>query len=336
MNHRLFIGISVLLFGLGHVTAQNVKTMTETTTVSVFNNDCKKTTTFYYDQDDNKILHGPMTVKGTVNNTQDPNNTFKFRCNESVNYVHGKENGKYKYSQKTDKKTTSGYGRLKTVTKTNTIDSVSGAYKEGNPDGVWIFYYSYKEATVGGSSHNKLISTSLTFKNGVLAGYKNNEGVSINFTTVVDTETGTPFALVSGKIDEYTIRNGIVTNYFQRKNGDITPIDDIQLKKILPTVKNPLSKETLTALYQAGFGLVRCVSTVPQFDLTSYFQSSSMYSRLSKNSPLQFYYMPVRMDKETTNGPCIISGPTCKRYTNYPEYKNQTAYENQRLESAKQ
>ena len=94
-----------------------------------FDNDlfthCIATYKFYYDDDDNKIMHGTCVVKG--DDWWGVNKEIKLKTNASANYTDGKLNGSFTMSQTGTKRGSSSSWSFK------------ASFNNGVPNGIWTY-----------------------------------------------------------------------------------------------------------------------------------------------------------------------------------------------------
>ena len=258
MKHRiLFLALTLCAVC---ATAQTKKVQTETISRDILNNDCKETTSFYYDDNDNKTLHGKYTLRC---NTQWANggDSYKFITNEDANYTDGLLNGTYTYNHTLEKKqqatlryTTPPYYRKATgIDKAN--NKASGSYKMGKADGKWTISYMTKSLLNNEVTNDKKGNISLQMDNGRLAGvnFSNGEKYTINY--YIDTTDEDTLSLVSGRCGKYTIHNGLIVSHFIRLNNDVSPIDDADLSTEIKTYVNPL--DHFYPLLEKGFRIAQ-------------------------------------------------------------------------------
>lgn len=229
--------------------AQTIQTTTETTYID--SDECKKTSSFYYDENDQKVLHGPCIIK--ADNKDNSNANFKriFFYEEKMNYKHGKEDGAYSKVRKLD-------NQYKYRSMANTRESASvqiqtkitGFYKEGRKEGVWNYFQKANEESIYDSYDYTEV-----YRNDTLIEYTNRmTGEHFNYKYVADKESGETKRLKSGIIDGYKVKDGIVQSHFIRLNGDVSPIEDDAIKDYLSHAENPV--ELLPILVEHGYTLV--------------------------------------------------------------------------------
>lgn len=258
MKHRiLFLALTLCAVC---ATAQTKKVQTETISRDILNNDCKETTSFYYDDNDNKTLHGKYTLRC---NTQWANggDSYKFITNEDANYTDGLLNGTYTYNHTLEKKqqatlryTTPPYYR-KAIGINKANNKASGSYKMGNADGVWTISYMTKSSLNNEVSEDKKGNISFRMDNGRLAGVNFSNGEKYTIYYHIDTNKGDTTCLVSGKCGKYTIHNNLIVSHFIRLNNDVSPIDDADLSSEIKTFVNPL--DHFYPLLEKGFRIAQ-------------------------------------------------------------------------------
>ena len=246
--------VTSFLLGLTFLcNAQIIQTISET--VYVDSDECKKTSSFYYDENDQKVLHGPCIIKADNKDNSNPNFKRIFFYEEKINYKHGKEDGAYSKIRKLD-------NQYKYRSMANTKESasvqiqtkISGFYKEGEKDGTWNYYQKANQESI----YDNFDYTEV-YQNGTLIEYTNRTtGENYTYKYVTDKETGKTIRLKSGTVDEYIVKNGFVQSHFIRLNGDVSPVEnDVTnvIKQYLDDADNPV--EIIPALVENGFTLVK-------------------------------------------------------------------------------
>lgn len=223
-------------------TAIAQQTFTVSEKVNVVGNECTKTFTCYYGDNDERIMHGLCKTEGKVKQQEDQYNKYVFSHIENINYSHGKKDGKYLFQQKIYQSHMDVYhdyqiNRDKRMRRGWVINTeVTGNYKDDQRDGVWKETIVNRD-TLGGepTKDNKSEKYTYEFSNGKLIELTQPDGTHYTFRYV--TKDGSEIPLLSGKYDKYTIKNGIVISHMVRLNGDETEMDN-ELKQFISNKDN--------------------------------------------------------------------------------------------------
>lgn len=223
-------------------TAIAQQTFTVSEKVNVVGNECTKTFTCYYGDNDERIMHGLCKTEGKVKQQEDQYNKYVFSHTENINYSHGKKDGKYLFQQKIYQSHVDVYhdyqiNRDKRMRRGWVINTeVTGNYKDDQRDGVWKETIVNRD-TLGGepTKDNKSEKYTYVFSNGKLIELTQPDGTHYTFRYV--TKDGSEIPLLSGKYDKYTIKDGIVISHMVRLNGDETELDN-ELKQFISNKDN--------------------------------------------------------------------------------------------------
>lgn len=223
-------------------TAIAQQTFTVSEKVNVVGNECTKTFTCYYGDNDERIMHGLCKTEGKVKQQEDQYNKYVFSHIENINYSHGKKDGKYLFQQKIYQSHVDVYhdyqiNRDKRMRRGWVINTeVTGNYKDDQRDGVWKETIVNRD-TLGGepTKDNKSEKYTYVFSNGKLIELTQPDGTHYTFRYV--TKDGSEIPLLSGKYDKYTIKDGIVISHMVRLNGDETEMDN-ELKQFISNKDN--------------------------------------------------------------------------------------------------
>ena len=223
-------------------TAIAQQTFTVSEKVNVVGNECTKTFTCYYGDNDERIMHGLCKTEGKVKQQEDQYNKYVFSHIENINYSHGKKDGKYLFQQKIYQSHVDVYhdyqiNRDKRMRRGWVINTeVTGNYKDDQRDGVWKETIVNRD-TLGGepTKDNKSEKYTYVFSNGKLIELTQPDGTHYTFRYV--TKDGSEIPLLSGKYDKYTIKDGIVISHMVRLNGDETELDN-ELKQFISNKDN--------------------------------------------------------------------------------------------------
>lgn len=243
-------------------TAIAQQTFTVSEKVNVVGNECTKTFTCYYGDNDERIMHGLCKTEGKVKQQEDQYNKYVFSHTENINYSHGKKDGKYLFQQKIYQSHVDVYhdyqiNRDKRMRRGWVINTeVTGNYKDDQRDGVWKETIVNRD-TLGGepTKDNKTKKYTYVFSNGKLIELTQPDGTHYTFRYV--TKDGNEIPLLSGKYDKYTIKDGIVISHMVRLNGDETELDN-ELKQFISNKDNLLdySDELMEKGYVITEGMV--------------------------------------------------------------------------------
>lgn len=154
---------------------------------------------YYYDEDDQKIMHGTCVIKG--DDWWGLHKEIKLKTNGTATYTDGKLNGALTMSQ------------TGTTPKSSASWSFKAAYTNGVPSGTWTY-------TETGITQNATMTASITWKDGKMSALKSETGVSIT----IDNDGN----IVSGTVEGNSFKNGFLINKFIRKNGDWSQIESDQ------------------------------------------------------------------------------------------------------------
>lgn len=223
-------------------TAIAQQTFTVSEKVNVVGNECTKTFTCYYGDNDERIMHGLCKTEGKVKQQEDQYNKYVFSHTENINYSHGKKEGKYFFQQKIYQSHVDVYhdyqiNRDKRMRRGWVINTeVTGNYKDDQRDGVWKETIVNRD-TLGGepTKDNKTKKYTYVFSNGKLIELTQPDGTHYTFRYV--TKDGNEIPLLSGKYEKYTIKDGIVISHMVRLNGDETEMDN-ELKQFISNKDN--------------------------------------------------------------------------------------------------
>lgn len=171
---------------------------------------------FYYDENDNKFMHGTCVIKG--DDFWGLNKEIKLKTNGIATYTDGKLNGALTMSQ------------TGTTPKSSVSWSFKAAYTNGVPSGTWTY-------TETGITKNATMTASITWKDGKMSALKSETGVSIT----IDNDG----CIVSGTVEGYSFKNGFLINNFIRKNGDWSQIEADQKALIDSYIAGNISEDEL-------------------------------------------------------------------------------------------
>ncbi len=200
---------------------------------------CVETYSYYYDDNDNKLKHGPSSIVGKYNLTRNGvtiNETFSSKAN----YSHGKLHGNINQSYSIDMK---GRGESISISW-----SFNGAYVNGLADGTWIYSETNKyNQRSRKDSHTDKVSA--VFKDGQITSYTFSDGVTIKINKD---------GKITGQYGKDVLVDNVVTNTYRRKNGDYSNTDTEQKEIIDKIVSGVISDQDLVNLgYTTGVGAVR-------------------------------------------------------------------------------
>lgn len=177
---------------------------------------------YYYDKDDNKVLHGNLTIN--VNDKLLSKSTSwipewkgEWICKITANakYIDGKLDGPLT-------KLINFSGGYKTGSL-----NLKANYKNGLPDGIWTCSDNLDR------DDNEQIT--LTWKEGKVIAYKcSNGSITINNDT-----------LISGTIKGYSYKNNICVNKFLRKNNEVSEIEPDAKALVEAYIEGKISKDSL-------------------------------------------------------------------------------------------
>lgn len=171
---------------------------------------------YYYDDDDNKIMHGTCVIKG--DDWWGLHKEIKLKTNGTATYTDGKLNGALTMSQ------------TGTTPKSSASWSFKAAYTNGVPSGTWTY-------TETGITKNATMTASITWKEGRMSALKSETGVSITINN--------DGYIVSGTVEGNSFKNGFLINKFIRKNGDWSQIESEQKALIDSYIAGTLSEDEL-------------------------------------------------------------------------------------------
>ena len=257
MKHRVLLSLVLLLCSFV-ATAQTKKVQTQTKDVDVLGNTCKETSSFYYDDNDKKILHGKYTQKCATNREG-----YQFNRTESVNFVDGEPDGPYSYSytllnkRQVSLKLAGYYNRYKNylvIDKAN--ESTTGTYIMGKAHGTWKFSYKYYASVGDEVTKDESNSITVRMDHGRPVGVSLPNGNKYTITYHYDSASGKTYNYVTGGNKQYTIKNNLITSHFVRiKTDEISPIDDPDLKAMIDTITN--FRYSYFQLLDKGFVIVK-------------------------------------------------------------------------------
>ncbi|MCR5554639.1 MAG: hypothetical protein K6F29_03805 [Bacteroidales bacterium] len=213
-----FILITLLFLG---VYAQKTQTSKRVYTNSMDNNEYTEVSSYYFDENDNKILHGKTITTCNVNNVYDANNSYAKTYNETITYLNGKKDGAYSYYDKLARKDLIELNRRKRVVERFLEESKTGSYKSGKLDGEWTISKKEKMINPFTGDENSELSKKITFKAGKVIGCAQ-DNYNVTFADTI----GLPIILlkgnycISGQYEKYKISKNLVTNLFLRGNTE--------------------------------------------------------------------------------------------------------------------
>lgn len=227
------------MFLCNHTVAQNTFTVSEKENIK--GTECTKTFTCYYGENDERIMHGLCKTVGSEKSSDGPNHKYSFSHTESINYSHGKKEGAYSFSQKTYSSSVDVYHDYqvnrdfkKKRSGAKSIE-VTGSYKNDERDGVWKENAKETDTLAGNvTEHNKSEKNTFVYSNGKLVELTTKD---VHYTFRYVTKDGREVALLSGKFDKYTAKDGIIVSHIVRLNGDETPIES-DLKQFIDSKEN--------------------------------------------------------------------------------------------------
>lgn len=208
--------LGIIIFSLPVTVVAQHKIQTETTTkTNWLNYPEKKTSSFYYDDSDNKILHGKQTTTVNVNEKD-----LIRKENEVITYKDGVLDGPWSYTLYFKKHVEVQWDRW-TRTTNDIFEEVnnSGEYKQGKPHGKWT-YSSKEDVKNPFDPINKEEKFTFTCDNGKLIEFSDHNNISYTLDSNMIKE-GT--IRIGGK--QYKIQDGVVINFFNRANGDVDQVD---------------------------------------------------------------------------------------------------------------
>ena len=306
MKKILFFAILIIAHA-SVMQAQSRKVQTTTNHVDHLNNDCKETFSYYYDENDNKILHGKYSFICNTNKQG-----YVFKKTETVSFVDGVLNGPYTYSytlnnrQKTSMATRS-YGRYRDFLSVSTADDkVTGAFNMGKATGVWKLSYKRKSTLDKEVLEDKAGSITVTMDNGRAVGVQFPNGHKYTIAYKQDTTKDTLLCFVSGSDGTYTVKNNIIVSHFVRLNDDITPIDDDELRSIIGSIKEN-NDSVFLLLLDKGYRITGVNSS-----LLYYKTSNSLKDRFLQGGYLHDFYNHIE-----DNGKPMLRQADDKKYYYY-------------------
>lgn len=224
-------------------TAIAQQTFTVSEKVDIVGNECTKTFNCYYGDNDERIMHGPCKTEGKVKKQEDAYNKYVFSHTESINYSHGKKEGKYFFQQKIYQSHVDVYhdyqiNQDKLMRRGWVINKeITGSYKNDERDGVWKETLVNRD-TLGGqpTEDNKDKKYTFVYDNGKLIELTTSAGAHYTFKYFKDKD-GKDVPYLSGKYEKYTIKNDVIVSHVVRQNGDETEIDG-RLKQFISDKEN--------------------------------------------------------------------------------------------------
>lgn len=176
---------------------------------------CEETYSYYYDNDDNKIKHGLSKIEGKEKAT---NNgvTIEEKFSGTANYVDGLLSGTIKQTYSILMKALGEFIEISW--------SFNGSYVDGLPDGSWVYNEVNKSKHRGEKESPAVkINNTVVFDRGKIKSITYSDGNKNQFD-----EKGN----VSGKYGDFKVKNGVLTNFYRRKNGEFCSVDSEQTELI--------------------------------------------------------------------------------------------------------
>lgn len=232
------------MFLCNHAFAQNTFTVSEKENIK--GNECTKTFSCYYGDNDERIMHGLCKTVGKENIVNDKDHKYSFYHTESINYSHGKKEGAYSFQQKVSTTTTAVYHDYQTDgdyvqrSSVNNSIEIAGSYKDDERDGVWKETIKVRD-TLWEPYSRKVERTNIKDEKNTFVYSKGN---LVELTTKdahykfrYENKDGRDIALLNGIYDKYTVKDGVIVSHIVRLNGDETPIES-DLKQFIDSKEN--------------------------------------------------------------------------------------------------
>ena len=232
------------MFLCNHAFAQNTFTVSEKENIK--DNECTKTFSCYYGDNDERIMHGLCKTVGKENIVNDKDHKYSFSHTESINYSHGKKEGAYSFQQKESTTTTAVYHNYQTDrdyvqrSSANNSIEIAGSYKDDERDGVWKETIKVRDTLwepYGGKVERSNIEdekNTFVYSKGNLVELTTKDA---HYKFRYENKDGRDIALLNGIYDKYTVKDGVIVSHIVRLNGDETPIES-DLKQFIDSREN--------------------------------------------------------------------------------------------------
>ncbi len=197
---------------------------------------------YYYDENDNKVLHGPISInaKGKETHTYYINSnsykTYKQDATKELIYTATCKDGNLDGSAYL--KDCESPGQVKAIMVDPYSKEVYANFKDGKACGTWKYNIKYPR-------NNVELSATINYENGKITG------LSCDKTSFTLNSKGE----VNGKIDGVDVKDGFA-NVFMRINGGYSELEDEQ-KQLLSQIKEKgITQETRSMLIQKHYLLM--------------------------------------------------------------------------------
>lgn len=212
--------------------------------------DYTEISSFYFDKNDNKIMHGQTITTCNVNNVYDAKNSFKKNYKEVKNYSHGTLEGPYSISDVVETK-----NELTVNFRTKICEKLyehyeQGTYKNGKKEGLWIF--KNREKAWNSFADGELsISKRIIFKDGKEVGAEDVDGkYNILLSDSIKTSpllANDQHKVMTGRYEQFDIKNNLVTNFILR-GGEVDKADEKSLSVINKLLEKPTSNSETSSI----------------------------------------------------------------------------------------
>lgn len=249
----------------------------------------------YFDHDDNVVLHGKYTVGGPQQSLSYNGVFLGVSFSMSANFSHDRLNGPISM-----KKTEEAEYDYVDVKLSNTL---SGNYKNGVPNGTWTVKTDSK-GKQDYTSINLVATATAVYSDGRLSSLKSNlsgsqggqhQSQSLCFT--FDSRDRASGYYIFDDGNKKILKNGILTNYFIRKDGEWYETDDIARSIINQVVAANGLIDTLE-LMRKGYALRSDKLNISSFyaDLTqmSMLPIKDFDEDFSAPTSIQYFYITKR------------------------------------------
>ena len=197
---------------------------------------------YYYDENDNKVLHGPISInaKGKETHTYYINSnsykTYKQDATKELIYTANCKDGNLDGSAYL--KDCESPGQIKAIMVDPYSKEVYANFKDGKACGTWKYNIKYPRNKVE-------LSATINYENGKITGLSCDKA---SFTLNSKGE-------VNGKIDGVDVKDGFA-NVFMRINGDYSELEDEQKQLVSQIKEKGITQETRSMLIQKHYILM--------------------------------------------------------------------------------
>ena len=307
--------------------AQKIQTNKRVFHNDVDNKDYTEVSSYYFDNNDNKVMHGQTITTCNVNNVYDAKNSYKYTYKEVKNYSHGELDGTYLLSWKNESKQLFTIGPRSRVVENITEHYEEGSFIKGKKDGLWAYQNREKILNSFNGDDEEYISKRIIFKDGKEVGAEDVDGkyniLLSDSDKISPLLTNDQHKVLSGRYEQFEIKGNLVTNYILRGN-EPDKADEKSLEIINNILNNATSNSETPSVDSMNMYILEYMysSVNPKFNnrkiiekCETIYNKDLTYSESNQNKNLLYTAQEAHEKLNDLLNQILYSGLACRGYS---------------------